>query len=126
MVDEQRQERDEAARELLGAAIRILDEMLDPVVEPDERRRAHAQIQSAHVVPPIGAQGLNMGLRDAADVADIVGQALSLGEDPGSPAVLARYQSARRSDVDPAAIKVRLISARRATQAEFGQYQENL
>lgn len=55
--------------------------------------------ESAHVLPPIGAQGLNMGLRDAADVADIAAQAVSLGEDPGSPAVLARYQSARRSDV---------------------------
>jgi 2-octaprenyl-6-methoxyphenol hydroxylase len=55
--------------------------------------------ESAHVLPPIGAQGLNMGLRDAADIADIVAQAISLGEDPGSPPVLARYQSARRSDV---------------------------
>ena len=55
--------------------------------------------ESAHVVPPIGAQGLNMGLRDAADIADIAGEALSRGEDPGSPAVLARYQSARRADV---------------------------
>jgi 2-octaprenyl-6-methoxyphenol hydroxylase len=55
--------------------------------------------ESAHVLPPIGAQGLNMGLRDAADIADIVGQAMSLGEDPGAPQVLARYQSARRSDV---------------------------
>ena len=55
--------------------------------------------ESAHVLPPIGAQGLNMGLRDAADIADIVGQAMSLGEDPGAPQVLARYQSARRADV---------------------------
>jgi 2-octaprenyl-6-methoxyphenol hydroxylase len=55
--------------------------------------------ESAHVLPPIGAQGLNMGLRDAADIADIVGHAMSLGEDPGAPQVLARYQSARRSDV---------------------------
>ena len=55
--------------------------------------------ESAHVLPPIGAQGLNMGLRDAADIADIAGNAMSLGEDPGSPQVLARYQSARRSDV---------------------------
>ena len=55
--------------------------------------------ESADVVPPIGAQGLNMGLRDAADIADIAGNAISLGEDPGSPAVLARYQSARRADV---------------------------
>jgi 2-octaprenyl-6-methoxyphenol hydroxylase len=55
--------------------------------------------ESAHVVPPIGAQGLNMGLRDAADIAEIAGEALSLGEDPGSQAVLARYQAARRADV---------------------------
>jgi 2-octaprenyl-6-methoxyphenol hydroxylase len=55
--------------------------------------------ESAHVVPPIGAQGLNMGLRDAADLADIVREALGLGEDPGSPHVLARYASARRADV---------------------------
>jgi 2-octaprenyl-6-methoxyphenol hydroxylase len=55
--------------------------------------------ESAHVLPPIGAQGLNMGLRDAADIADIVGQAMSIGEDPGAPQVLARYQSARRTDV---------------------------
>lgn len=55
--------------------------------------------ESAHVVPPIGAQGLNMGLRDAADIADIAGHAISLGEDPGSTAVLTRYQSARRADV---------------------------
>src|SRR3984893_18479896 len=33
--------------------------------------------EAAHVVPPIGAQGLNMGLRDAADIADIVGQAMA-------------------------------------------------
>ncbi|HEY0909179.1 MAG TPA: UbiH/UbiF family hydroxylase [Bradyrhizobium sp.] len=55
--------------------------------------------EAAHVLPPIGAQGLNMGLRDAADIAEIAGQAISLGEDPGSPQVLARYQSARRADV---------------------------
>lgn len=55
--------------------------------------------ESAHVLPPIGAQGLNMGLRDAADIAAIAGDAVSLGEDPGSPSVLARYQSARRADV---------------------------
>jgi 2-octaprenyl-6-methoxyphenol hydroxylase len=55
--------------------------------------------ESAHVVPPIGAQGLNMGLRDAADLADIVREALGLGEDPGSPHVLHRYAVARRSDV---------------------------
>jgi len=39
--------------------------------------------EAAHVVPPIGAQGLNMGLRDAADIADIVrmAEAASLARD---------------------------------------------
>ena len=55
--------------------------------------------EAAHVLPPIGAQGLNMGLRDAADIADIVGQAMASGEDPGSPLVAQRYDSARRADV---------------------------
>jgi 2-octaprenyl-6-methoxyphenol hydroxylase len=51
------------------------------------------------VLPPIGAQGLNMGLRDAADMAEVVRDALALGEDPGSSSVLDRYASARRADV---------------------------
>ena len=55
--------------------------------------------EAAHVLPPIGAQGLNMGLRDAADIADIVRQAMLAGEDPGAPQVLERYGSARRVDV---------------------------
>jgi 2-octaprenyl-6-methoxyphenol hydroxylase len=55
--------------------------------------------EAAHVIPPIGAQGLNMGLRDAADLADIVREAMVSGEDPGSPQVLKRYDSARRTDV---------------------------
>jgi 2-octaprenyl-6-methoxyphenol hydroxylase len=55
--------------------------------------------EAAHVLPPIGAQGLNMGLRDAADIADIVRDAIGCGEDPGAPQVLSRYHSARRTDV---------------------------
>jgi 2-octaprenyl-6-methoxyphenol hydroxylase len=55
--------------------------------------------EAAHVLPPIGAQGLNMGLRDAADAAEAVREALTLGEDPGSSSVLDRYASARRVDV---------------------------
>ena len=55
--------------------------------------------EAAHVLPPIGAQGLNMGLRDAADIAEIVRDAMLAGEDPGAAQVLARYNSARRTDV---------------------------
>lgn len=55
--------------------------------------------EAAHVLPPIGAQGLNMGLRDAADLTDTVRNALTHGEDPGSDNTLQRYERARRADV---------------------------
>jgi 2-octaprenyl-6-methoxyphenol hydroxylase len=73
--------------------------------------------ESAHVLPPIGAQGLNMGLRDAADIADIAANAMLLGEDPGSPQVLARYQSARRADV--ASRRVAIDVANRSLLSDF-------
>jgi 2-polyprenyl-6-methoxyphenol hydroxylase-like FAD-dependent oxidoreductase len=57
--------------------------------------------ESAHVLPPIGAQGLNMGLRDAVDIADIAGKAMSLGEDPGSPQVLALPDGSARRRREP-------------------------
>ncbi|MCG6204313.1 UbiH/UbiF family hydroxylase [Rhodopseudomonas sp. HC1] len=55
--------------------------------------------EAAHVVPPIGAQGLNMGLRDAGDIADIVEDAMARDQDPGSDAVIARFGRARGADV---------------------------
>lgn len=55
--------------------------------------------EAAHVLPPIGAQGLNLGLRDAADLAAIVREAGNTGADIGAPDVLARFERARRSDI---------------------------
>ena len=55
--------------------------------------------EAAHVMPPIGAQGLNMGLRDAADLVPLVRDALLHGGDPGADTVLRRYAQARRTDV---------------------------
>jgi 2-octaprenyl-6-methoxyphenol hydroxylase len=55
--------------------------------------------EAAHVVPPIGAQGLNLGLRDAADIARLAGDSLAAGLDPGSEDVLKRYDRARRPDI---------------------------
>ena len=40
------------------------------------RHRVALVGEAAHVIPPIGAQGLNMGLRDASDIADIVNRSL--------------------------------------------------
>lgn len=55
--------------------------------------------EAAHVVPPIGAQGLNMSLRDVAALVDLCAEARDRGEDPGAPELLARYHRARHADV---------------------------
>ncbi len=54
---------------------------------------------AAHIVHPIAGQGLNLGLRDVAALAEIVAERMRLGLDPGDPATLEAYQRARRFDV---------------------------
>jgi 2-octaprenyl-6-methoxyphenol hydroxylase len=66
--------------------------------------------EAAHVVPPIGAQGLNLGLRDAATIAEIVADARRNGDVVGSPDVLARYERQRRADVTSRAVAVDLLN----------------
>ncbi len=55
--------------------------------------------EAAHVIPPIGAQGLNLGLRDIATLVDLVTRARSLSADIGGDAVLKAYDTERRSDI---------------------------
>lgn len=55
--------------------------------------------EAAHVIPPIGAQGLNLGLRDVATLADCVSAVLRAGADIGSPDCLAAYTGARADDI---------------------------
>jgi 2-octaprenyl-6-methoxyphenol hydroxylase len=66
--------------------------------------------EAAHVVPPIGAQGLNLSLRDAATLAEIVADARREGADIGSPGVLARYDTQRRADVTSRKIAIDLLN----------------
>ncbi|WBU27855.1 UbiH/UbiF family hydroxylase [Rhodopseudomonas palustris] len=63
------------------------------------QRRIALVGEAAHVVPPIGAQGLNMGLRDAGDLAEIVRDAMANGTDIGSDAVMTRYGRSRGPDI---------------------------
>ena len=53
---------------------------------------------AAHIIHPIAGQGLNMGLRDVAALAEAVADAARLGLDPGGVDVLVRYQRWRRFD----------------------------
>ena len=58
-------------------------------------RRIALAGEAGHAMAPIGAQGLNLSLRDVAGLAEILGRAKSAGEDVGAPGVLQRYARAR-------------------------------
>jgi 2-octaprenyl-6-methoxyphenol hydroxylase len=66
--------------------------------------------ESAHVIAPIGAQGLNLGLRDAAALAECVSTARALGQDVGGPETLAAYHAARAGDVLTRTLGVDLLN----------------
>lgn len=53
---------------------------------------------SAHIIHPIAGQGLNLGLRDVAALAQVLGDGARLGLDPGDLAQLKRYQDWRMLD----------------------------
>jgi len=53
---------------------------------------------AAHVIHPIAGQGLNLGLRDVAALAECIAEAARLGLDPGDVEVLQRYERWRRFD----------------------------
>ncbi|MET0531113.1 MAG: FAD-dependent monooxygenase, partial [Microvirga sp.] len=54
---------------------------------------------AAHVIHPIAGQGLNLGLHDAAVLAEIITDSMRLGMDPGGADVLGQYERARRADI---------------------------
>lgn len=62
-------------------------------------RRVALVGEAAHVLPPIGAQGLNLGLRDAATISELVASERRAGGDVGSSRLLVRYDELRRRDV---------------------------
>jgi 2-octaprenyl-6-methoxyphenol hydroxylase len=53
---------------------------------------------AAHVIHPIAGQGLNLGLKDVAALAEAIVDAARLGLDPGTAEVLEGYERARRFD----------------------------
>src|SRR5262249_9151803 len=77
--------------------------------------------EAAHVIPPIGAQGLNLGLRDAATIVELVVAARRDGHskskdarerafDIGADELTARYDAMRRADVTSRTLAVDLLN----------------
>lgn len=64
--------------------------------------------EAAHVFPPIGAQGLNLGIRDIEGLLAALDGAPD--GDPGSPAVLSAYERRRRPDITARTVAVDLLN----------------
>jgi 2-octaprenyl-6-methoxyphenol hydroxylase len=74
-----------------------------PLAVQTARRFAKGRValigEAAHVIPPIGAQGLNLGLRDAATISELAAEAHHAGRDVGDDTLTDRYDRLRRADV---------------------------
>jgi 2-octaprenyl-6-methoxyphenol hydroxylase len=66
--------------------------------------------EAAHRIPPIGAQGLNLGLRDAATAAELATEAKRSHADIGASALMQRYEALRRADVASRTFAVDLLN----------------
>lgn len=91
----------EGARGIFPLGVEIAERFAD--------KRVALVGESGHVIPPIGAQGLNLGIRDAASIAKFAGEALQNGTDPGSEMVLECYDLDRRGDIRARAVAVEML-----------------
>jgi 2-octaprenyl-6-methoxyphenol hydroxylase len=66
--------------------------------------------EAAHVIPPIGAQGLNLGLRDAASIGELAIAAQRDGRDVGGDDVLDLYEKMRRADVGTRSFAIDMLN----------------
>jgi 2-octaprenyl-6-methoxyphenol hydroxylase len=92
-----------------------------PIESIAARRFAQRRIvlagDAGHLLPPIGAQGLNLGIRDAVAIADLVRQAKRDGADLGGDALLNAYDGARQADVRSRSFAVEMMN--RSLLSEF-------
>jgi 2-octaprenyl-6-methoxyphenol hydroxylase len=107
-------ELDRRAHSILGKVTPEPGRGVFPLAVETARRFAADRIalvgEAGHVIPPIGAQGLNLGLRDAATIAELVVEARRSGGDIGDDDVLARYDRARRADVTGRTVAVDVLN----------------
>jgi 2-octaprenyl-6-methoxyphenol hydroxylase len=102
---------EEKMQSMLGRVTVEAGRQVYPLSAATPRRFAQKRIalvgEAAHLFPPIGAQGLNLGIRDIEDVADIASENRL---DPGAERALAAYDARRRPDILARSSAVNLLN----------------
>jgi 2-octaprenyl-6-methoxyphenol hydroxylase len=103
-----------ASHSILGKVTVEPGRGLFPLSVATARRFADRRIaligEAAHVIPPIGAQGLNLGLRDAASISELAVAAHRAHHDIGGAEALVHYDNMRRGDVSSRSIAIDLFN----------------
>jgi len=108
------EEIERAAHSILGKIEVESGRGLFPLTRASAKRFAANRValvgEAAHVIPPIGAQGLNLGLRDAATIGELAVAAHRTGRDLGGINTLVAYDRMRRADVGGRTVAVDLLN----------------
>ena len=102
------------AKSLLGKLNIVSEKQVFPISSVSVKNVATNRCvlvgDSAHGLPPIGAQGLNLGVRDVAALGEIVVRAKSFSQDLGDSTVLSDYERARKTDTQMRTFAVDLLN----------------
>jgi 2-polyprenyl-6-methoxyphenol hydroxylase-like FAD-dependent oxidoreductase len=74
------------------------------------RERCALVGDAAHIVHPLAGQGLNLGIMDAAALAEVLQEAATQGEDPGALRVLRRYERWRKGGNESMSLALDLLN----------------
>lgn len=110
---------------LLGSISDVGPRAIFPLSHMTADRMARSRIalvgEAGHAMPPIGAQGLNLSLRDVAHLADIVTNAAGRGDDVGAKPLLQHYDALRTPDARNRSFAVNTLN--QALLSEFAPVQ---
>jgi 2-octaprenyl-6-methoxyphenol hydroxylase len=98
----------------LGTISDITPRAIFPIGGMAARKYANNRVlligEAGHTIPPIGAQGLNISLRDGALAVEFVTDALANNDDIGARHVMSEYDMRRRKDIFPRQVAVDLLN----------------